>query len=67
MNTPVPIFGVSSWHIAKTCGSPMRVLIVEDDKAAAEYLIKAFGEAGHIAEGAKPGQDQGPPNHELAG
>jgi two-component system, OmpR family, response regulator len=36
---------------------PMRVLIVEDDRAAAEYLTKAFGESGHIADAAGDGDE----------
>ena len=28
----------------------MRLLIIEDDREAADYLAKAFREAGHIAE-----------------
>ena len=35
----------------------MRVLIVEDDHTAAEYLTKAFGEVGHIADAAADGEE----------
>jgi two-component system OmpR family response regulator len=35
----------------------MRVLIVEDDQTAAEYLTKAFGEVGHIADAAVDGEE----------
>ncbi|MGZ3410089.1 MAG: response regulator transcription factor [Xanthobacteraceae bacterium] len=35
----------------------MRVLIVEDDHTAAEYLTKAFGEVGHIADSAPDGEE----------
>jgi two-component system, OmpR family, response regulator len=28
----------------------MRILIIEDDAEAASYMIKAFGEAGHVAD-----------------
>ena len=38
-------------------GPSMRVLIVEDDRAAADYLTKAFGEVGHIADAAADGQE----------
>jgi two-component system OmpR family response regulator len=35
----------------------MRVLIVEDDQTAADYLTKAFGEVGHIADAAVDGEE----------
>jgi two-component system OmpR family response regulator len=35
----------------------MRVLIVEDDRSAADYLTKAFGEVGHIADSAADGEE----------
>ena len=35
--------------------SPMRILIVEDDAEAAQYLVKAFREAGHVADAANDG------------
>src|SRR6516162_5728590 len=35
----------------------MRLLIIEDDRDAAEYLVKAFREAGHIADHAGDGED----------
>ncbi len=35
----------------------MRILIVEDDPEAANYLIKAFREAGHVADIAADGLD----------
>ena len=37
--------------------APMRLLIVEDDREAAEYLKKALREAGHMAELAKDGEE----------
>src|SRR5262249_54349570 len=33
----------------------MRILIIEDDTEAASYMIKAFGEAGHVADHAGDG------------
>ena len=33
----------------------MRILIIEDDKDAASYLVKAFAEAGHVADHAADG------------
>src|SRR5690348_9332581 len=35
----------------------MRLLIIEDDRDAAEYLVKAFREAGHIADHAGDGEE----------
>ncbi len=35
----------------------MRILIVEDDREAAAYLVKAFREAGHVADHAANGLD----------
>ncbi|WP_421852413.1 winged helix-turn-helix domain-containing protein [Oricola sp.] len=35
----------------------MKILIIEDDTEAAEYLRKAMGEAGHIADVANDGDD----------
>ena len=34
----------------------MRVLVVEDDREAADYLKKALREAGHVAEVANDGE-----------
>ena len=30
----------------------MRLLIIEDDRDAADYLVKAFREVGHVADAA---------------
>ena len=35
----------------------MRLLVIEDDRDAADYLVKAFREVGHIAEVANDGED----------
>ena len=35
----------------------MRILIIEDDRQAASYLVKAFREAGHVADHAADGLD----------
>src|SRR3954467_1596503 len=35
----------------------MRILIIEDDRQAASYLVKAFREAGHVADQAVDGLD----------
>jgi two-component system, OmpR family, response regulator len=35
----------------------MRLLVIEDDRDAAEYLVKAFREVGHVADAATNGED----------
>ena len=35
----------------------MRLLIIEDDRDAADYLVKAFREVGHVADAATDGDD----------
>ena len=35
----------------------MRLLIIEDDRDAADYLVKAFREVGHVADRATDGED----------
>ena len=35
----------------------MRLLIIEDDRDAADYLVKAFREVGHIADQAGDGEE----------
>ncbi len=37
--------------------SKMRLLIVEDDRESADYLVKAFREVGHIADHASDGEE----------
>ncbi len=37
--------------------STMRILIIEDDKEAAQFLLKAFREAGHVVDHAADGLD----------
>jgi len=36
---------------------PMRLLIIEDDRDAAEYLVRAFRESGHVADHAADGEE----------
>ena len=38
-------------------GHAMRLLIIEDDREAAEYLVKAFREVGHVADTAADGEE----------
>ena len=35
----------------------MRLLVIEDDRDAADYLVKAFREVGHVADAATNGED----------
>src|SRR6516164_5815536 len=45
-----------STHLAAS--SPqMRLLIIEDDRESADYLVKAFREVGHIADHAADGEE----------
>ena len=34
----------------------MRILVIEDDREAVSYLVKALGEAGHVADSAYDGE-----------
>jgi two-component system OmpR family response regulator len=36
--------------------TPMRILVIEDDREAASYLVKALAEAGHVADQAFDGE-----------
>src|SRR5215813_2298281 len=45
--------GVSGAYLVRS----MRLLIIEDDRDAAEYLVKAFREVGHVADSAGDGED----------
>ena len=38
-------------------GRAMRLLIIEDDREAADYLVKAFREVGHVADHAAEGEE----------
>jgi two-component system OmpR family response regulator len=38
-------------------GRAMRLLIIEDDREAADYLVKAFREVGHVADHAADGEE----------
>jgi two-component system OmpR family response regulator len=63
MRDSVPVIPVQASAHGQDAGSaqaertPMRILIVEDDREAAEYLRKALREAGHMAELAKDGEE----------
>src|SRR5258708_18031077 len=45
--------GVSRAHLVRS----MRLLIIEDDRDAADYLVKAFREVGHVADHAADGEE----------
>src|ERR1700733_16092657 len=42
---------------ASSSGQSMRLLIIEDDRDAAVYLVKAFREVGHVADHAADGEE----------
>jgi two-component system OmpR family response regulator len=42
---------------ARLTAVQMRLLIIEDDRDAADYLVKAFREVGHVAEHAADGEE----------
>src|ERR1700760_3791514 len=42
---------------SQTRSSAMRLLIIEDDRDAADYLVKAFREVGHVADRATDGEE----------
>jgi two-component system OmpR family response regulator len=43
--------------VEQDAGQPMRLLIIEDDRDAADYLVKAFREVGHVADHAADGEE----------
>ena len=45
--------GMSGAYLVRS----MRLLIIEDDRDAADYLVKAFREVGHVADHAADGED----------
>ena len=42
---------------AKPSRQPMRILVIEDDREAAGWLIKGLGESGHVADHAADGEE----------
>ena len=42
---------------AKTTRQPMRILVIEDDREAAGWLVKGLAEAGHVADHAADGEE----------
>src|SRR6187431_1947806 len=45
-----------SMHPLTATAPQMRLLIIEDDRDSADYLVKAFREVGHVAEHAADGE-----------
>jgi two-component system OmpR family response regulator len=43
-------------YLALTARAPMKILLIEDDREAASYLIKALEEAGHVTHHAADGE-----------
>lgn len=43
--------------VSTSTESQMRLLIVEDDRESADYLVKAFREVGHVADHASDGEE----------
>ena len=50
-------YGVPAIAAFLTQAASMRLLIIEDDRDAADYLVKAFREVGHIADQATDGEE----------
>lgn len=42
---------------AKSTRQPMRILVIEDDREAASWLVKGLTEAGHVADHAADGEE----------
>jgi two-component system OmpR family response regulator len=50
--------GAAGWMAdAQLDRAAMRLLIIEDDHAAADYLVKAFREVGHVADQSADGEE----------
>jgi two-component system OmpR family response regulator len=64
MVRPMPIYSTINGQYALGRGSEvqpdrtvMRLLVIEDDRDAADYLVKAFREVGHVADQANDGEE----------
>ncbi len=42
---------------AKPTRQPMRILVIEDDREAAGWLVKGLAESGHVADHASDGEE----------
>jgi two-component system, OmpR family, response regulator len=47
----------SSVWTAKPTSQPMRILVIEDDREAASWLMKGLAESGHVADHASDGEE----------
>ena len=47
----------SSIWTATSTRQPMRILVIEDDREAAGWLIKGLAESGHVADHAADGEE----------
>src|ERR1700743_3491425 len=45
-------------HFLTPSDNQMHLLIIEDDRESADYLVKAFREAGHVADLAGDGEER---------
>jgi two-component system OmpR family response regulator len=57
MNSPIESVPLREIPYGKGGRSVMRLLIIEDDRDAADYLVKAFREVGHVADLASDGEE----------
>jgi two-component system OmpR family response regulator len=57
LGTPADATPDNSVGSAEIERAPMRLLIVEDDRDAADYIARAFREVGHVADQAADGED----------
>jgi len=57
MNLTIESVPVREVPYGKGGRSVMRLLIIEDDRDAADYLVKAFREVGHVADLASDGEE----------
>src|SRR5690242_15971213 len=48
---------IESSHVVTATGTQMRLLIIEDDRESADYLVKAFREVGYVADLAGDGEE----------
>jgi two-component system, OmpR family, response regulator len=49
--------GEVDWQTGEVQKAAMRLLIIEDDRDAADYLVKAFREVGHVADHSTDGEE----------
>src|ERR1700681_3028938 len=54
---PQPLEPDENGRPSRDSYSAMRLLIIEDERDAADYLVKAFREVGHVADNATDGEE----------